>query len=123
MIEGPAGRRMTDHDDLRVVERGQDVVEEAPSAIDDLAITLSVWKRLVDAPRPLGRDLRHGLAVQDAVVAFAKPRIAMDREAGFPECDLRGLDGSAQIGREDRRDVVGAPTLAELLRKPPSPFG
>src|SRR5262245_24649849 len=101
MLQRPAIRRVRDQQNARAVELGKEVVQEGPSALDDLAVALAARVRLVDARRLEGVDLGDRGPIQVAVVALAEPPVLVNRNVRARECDLTRLDRTTEAGRED----------------------
>jgi len=62
-------------------------------------------------------------AIQGSVVALAKAVIAIDLEIRVAERQLRGLDGTTEIGREHRVDALARPALSQLTSEQSTPLG
>jgi len=56
-------------------------------------------------------------------IAFAQAPVSAHGACGTGERDLRGLDGTSQIGDEDSGDAVVTPPSPELLGKRPASLG
>src|SRR5262245_36715825 len=71
MLQCPAVRRMGDQQNAGPIELREQVVEECPRSLDDLAVALASREGLVDPSHALGLDVGRGRPVQLAVVALA----------------------------------------------------
>src|SRR5437763_15706457 len=123
MLERPPRCRVPDDENAGAGEARTHVAEEVAHALDGVTIALPARKRLIDGLPPERCHTLDWAAVQHPVVAFAEACVLVDRDPRITECDLCSLDCAAQIGREDRREPVVPPSLAEFGREPSTFLG
>ncbi len=116
MVEGPLRGGVTDHDDTLILEPGWEIVQEASDTRHDVAIALPAGIGLVRVLAPCGLEPGNGRAVQHPVVALSEAPVVENRNALTGERDARSLGSAVEIRGERRGNLVGAVTLAELLR-------
>jgi hypothetical protein len=95
---------VADHHYGLVLPTTSKLLDELPNTGDHLLVALASRKRLHNPPWGLGGELLDRHAVPVSVVALPQPGVPVDRYPSIPEGQLRRLDCSPKIGREDRCD-------------------
>jgi hypothetical protein len=114
MLEGPAGRGVTDDENPLASPTHGHVIEEPADAGDRLSPAFASLVRDIEmsASRPMELGHRHTVAF--AVVALSEPPVVKDRDRRARKGDSNGLDGAVKVRREDGGDPIVATALTYL---------
>lgn len=114
MIQSPFRSHVPDNQHPLCLPPRREVGKEAPDPLNRLLPTLAARIGLIEVTPATGMKFGRECAVEEAVVAFAKPPVMKYGEVRPREGEFGCLDCASQVGREDRRDTIFASAVAKL---------
>jgi hypothetical protein len=107
---------VADHEDPRSIPTQQKVIEESSHTTDGCPPALPARIRRIEVPAAIAMQLGRGGSVLLPIITFPQSPVVEDRQPGVRECDGRGLERSAEVGREDGCEPVVSPPSPKLSR-------